>query len=259
MTETVASDDALGYRARIGILVPASNTIAPPEYDMLAPVGVTNQVARMRPTPPGTASGDIETYRKGGDGQVPVIAEAIAMVLHARPSIILLGHSIDSFRGGLAGAMALQREVDGHAKGVKVLLPALAFLSALETLGIARGARLAALTPYWPPEDAEVEGFFVSAGYHVERVLGLKRKGPAGIASTTAAEVMDGLRNLASERVDAILQPGTNLASIKLAANASAELGIPVIACNTAIYWHALRTIGISDRMEGFGALFAAH
>jgi maleate isomerase len=32
-------------------------------------------------------------------------------------------------------------------------------------------------------------------------------------------------------------------------------LGKPVIAINTATYWHALRANGIQDRMRGFGAL----
>jgi maleate cis-trans isomerase len=29
----------------------------------------------------------------------------------------------------------------------------------------------------------------------------------------------------------------------------------PVIAINTATYWHALRAIGIADRLAGFGRL----
>jgi maleate isomerase len=34
-------------------------------------------------------------------------------------------------------------------------------------------------------------------------------------------------------------------------------LGKPIIAINTATYWHALRTNGVKDRMEGFGRLLA--
>lgn len=251
--------DPLGPRARIGILVPASNTIAQPELELLAPPGVTNQVARMRPTPAGKAGGNLETYREGVDTQVPIIAEAIAMALHATPKAIILAHSMDTFRGALAGARALQERLDGCAPGVPVILPALAFLPALQALGVGPGARLAALTPYWPPEDEHVHAFFSSAGYKVTRILGLKRTGAAAIAATTAAELIAGLRELAQDNVDAIIQPGTNLASIRVAAEASAWLGVPVIACNTACYWHALRKIGIADRMRGFGALFADH
>ena len=39
--------DALGYRAKIGILVPATNTIVEPELAALQPPGVTNHVSRM--------------------------------------------------------------------------------------------------------------------------------------------------------------------------------------------------------------------
>ena len=35
------------------------------------------------------------------------------------------------------------------------------------------------------------------------------------------------------------------------------ELEKPVIAINTATYWHALRSHGIRDQMDGFGALLA--
>ncbi|HAE50058.1 MAG TPA: arylmalonate decarboxylase, partial [Tistrella mobilis] len=32
-------------------------------------------------------------------------------------------------------------------------------------------------------------------------------------------------------------------------------LGKPVIAINTAIFWHALRAQGIDDRIDGWGSL----
>ena len=44
---------------------------------------------------------------------------------------------------------------------------------------------------------------------------------------------------------------------VRLAAAAEMWLGKPIIAINTATYWHALRASGIKDRMEGFGRLLA--
>ena len=41
----------------------------------------------------------------------------------------------------------------------------------------------------------------------------------------------------------------------RLAAAAELWLGKPVIAVNTATYWHALRTRGIADRIDGYGRL----
>ena len=36
-------------------------------------------------------------------------------------------------------------------------------------------------------------------------------------------------------------------------------LGKPVIAINTATYWHALRAQGINDKVAGFGNLLECH
>jgi maleate isomerase len=42
---------------------------------------------------------------------------------------------------------------------------------------------------------------------------------------------------------------------VRLAASAELWLGKPVIAINTATYWHALRQNGINDKIAGFGGL----
>ena len=55
--------------------------------------------------------------------------------------------------------------------------------------------------------------------------------------------------------MDAIVQVGTNLAFAEVAPMAESRLSKPVIAINTATYWHALRRNGIMDWFEGFGAL----
>jgi maleate isomerase len=65
------------------------------------------------------------------------------------------------------------------------------------------------------------------------------------------------LQKLDGDDVDAIVQVGTNLSMVRLAAAAEMWLGKPVIAINAATYWHALRTNGITERREGFGRLMS--
>jgi maleate isomerase len=55
------------------------------------------------------------------------------------------------------------------------------------------------------------------------------------------------------------VQVGTNLAMARLAGIAEFWLDKPVIAVNTATWWHALRTNGIEDRIHGWGSLLAEH
>ena len=38
-----------------------------------------------------------------------------------------------------------------------------------------------------------------------------------------------------------------------------ARHGKPIVACNAAIYWQALRQIGITDPIPGFGTLLRDH
>ena len=47
MSSAVTSLDALATRAKIGVIVPATNTVVQPEMEAMRPSGVTNHVSRM--------------------------------------------------------------------------------------------------------------------------------------------------------------------------------------------------------------------
>ena len=94
-------------------------------------------------------------------------------------------------------------------------------------------------------------------GFRVMRDMALECRSWTAIAEVTPAQCRDALRKLDGDDVDAIVQVGTNLSMVRLAAAAELWLGKPVVAINAATYWHALRANGIADRMEGFGRLLA--
>jgi maleate isomerase len=89
----------------------------------------------------------------------------------------------------------------------------------------------------------------------VVRDLCLERPSPVQIAHTTNEMCRKAILELDGDDVEAIVQVGTNLSMIRLAAAAELFLGKPVIAINTATYWHALRACNIQDRKAGFGSL----
>jgi maleate isomerase len=66
---------------------------------------------------------------------------------------------------------------------------------------------------------------------------------------------VEAIRKIDGDDVDAIVQVGTNLSMVRLAAMAEMWLGKPVIAINAATYWHALRANGITERVAGCGRL----
>ena len=75
------------------------------------------------------------------------------------------------------------------------------------------------------------------------------------IAKVTPQRLTEVIAHLDGPDVDAIVQVGTNLSMVQLAADTEQALGKPVIAINTATYWHALRAIGIDDKISGLGRL----
>ena len=89
------------------------------------------------------------------------------------------------------------------------------------------------------------------------RDIYLECKSWTAIAEVTTDVLRDKLIVLNGDAgdVDAIIQVGTNLSMVRLAAAAEMWLGKPVIAINTATYWHALRQNGIPDKIPGLGRL----
>ncbi len=104
-----------------------------------------------------------------------------------------------------------------------------------------------------------MRGFFQDWGYEVVRLKGLRCGGPVVIAHVTADELRDTIDELDGDDVDAIVQCGTNLSMVQVAAEKERELGKLVLAINTATYWYALRQNGIEDRFDRFGSLPRDH
>lgn len=243
--------DRLGYRLKLGIVIPSTNTTVQPETDDMRPPGVTNHIGRIH-------IGDMPL---GNDTEFTAMVEAIApglypaidRVMTCAPQHLVMGMSIPTFWGGIEGAAMLQKRMEQHA-GVPVTMGSHACIEALKQYeGI---QRIGILTPYQPVGDANVARFFEESGYGVAAVHSLKRPSEVQIAHATEASIRDGLRQLAATGIDAIVQVGTDLAVADLADEAERWLDVPVIAINTATYWLALRRSGIDDKVAGYGSLF---
>ncbi len=242
--------DALGYRAKIGILVPATNTIVEPELASLQPPGVTNHVSRMSRVKRDTV--DLENYRRVL-GHSLDMDEAIDVLTACEPDLIILGHSIDSFARGPAGARQMQSEIETTAGGIPVVIPSLALLRALEALG--RPRSLGILTPYMPPGDEACTAFFEQSGYRVAAIKGLQHPTPLHIATAGKALLNAAVDEVNRPDVDCIVKVGTNSAIARLVPQIERRIGKPVVAVNLAMYWAALRRLGIADPLTGYGTL----
>jgi maleate isomerase len=163
-----------------------------------------------------------------------------------------MGMSAVTFFDGVKGADRFVKQVEEFS-GLKISVGSHACTAALNAYGGVK--RIAVLSPYWPAMNIEVARYFTDMGFSVVRDIALQRPSWIGIAETTSEECVAAMKYLDGDDVDAIVQVGTNLSMVKLAAMAEMWLGKPVIAINTATYWHALRARGIQDKVEGCGKL----
>ena len=245
--------DVQGWRKKFGVLGPSTNTIVQPDFDDMRPRGVTNHYSRIF-TPNSEAISN-ETFMAGTTKISEGVIDAVRSVMTCSPDYLVMGMSAITFYDGVAGADAFQKKVEDEA-GIKISIGSHATSAALKAYGNIK--KISFISPYYPIANAEVKRYFEECGFEVVRDICLQCPSWTAIAEVPE----DRLRSLIIEElngddVDAIVQVGTNLSMVALAAEAETWLGKPVIAINTATYWHALRANGIEDKKTGFGRLLS--
>jgi maleate isomerase len=244
--------DVLGWRRKFGVLGPSTNTIVQPDFEMMRPPGVTNHYSRIF-TPNAKAVSN-DTFMAGTLVIGENTLDAVKSVMTSEPDYLVMGMSAVTFYGGAKGADAFQEKVE-KTSGVKISIGSHSCTAALKAYGGIK--RIAFLSPYYPVANEQVRKYFTDSGFEVVRDLYLECKSWTAIAEVTPEELRPKLIELNGNGrdVDAIIQVGTNLSMVRLAAAAEMWLGKPVIAINTATYWHALRANKILDKIPGLGRL----
>lgn len=244
--------DCLGYRLKVGVVVPSTNTTVQPETDALRLPGVTYHVGRIPITDRKITSDSfldhVAAMRAG-------IESACAQVMTAGVQALIMGVALEAFWGGLKGSAELRARLEG-LYGVPVILGSEAVRAALAAFG---AKRIAVLTPHMPKGDAEVRAWLEEAGFAVAGLTGLQCASPTAIAHVSQARIREALKALDGPDVDALVQVGTNLAGAAVCAEAERWLGKPALSINTVSAWAALRGAGIGDRIVGCGRIFEEH
>ena len=244
--------DVLGWRRKFGVLGPSTNTIVQPDFEMMRPPGVTNHYSRIF-TPNAQAVSN-ESFMAGTQLIGENTLEAVRSVMTCSPDYLVMGMSAVTFFGGAAGADAFQASVEKES-GIKISIGSHSCTAALKTYGGVK--RIAILSPYYPVANQQVARYFTDSGFEVVRDIYLECKSWTAIAEVPTDVLREKLIELNGNGhdVDAIVQVGTNLSFVAQADALEGWLGKPVVAINTATYWHALRQNQIMDQIPGLGRL----
>lgn len=232
--------DTLAPRAVIGVMTPAMNTVVQPELELLRPPGVTNQMQR---------------FRLGGDAVSGDLPDEAAKLMDCAPLAIAVGLTTDAGPGGPDKLAKRCAEVSRQV-GIPVHGASQADYQGLRALG---AKRLGIVTPFNAEVDAVVKANTESAGFEVVAIKGTEAPSLPAICETPLDDIRAVFAAVAASECDVILQVGTALPVVAMIAELEAEHRKPIVACNAAVYWQTLRTVGITDPIHGFGRLLEAH
>ena len=245
--------DVVGFRAKMGVIIPSTNTVVESDFwDMRIP-GVTFHTGRIYIAHP-TLSSDAAMEALLAQVQT-AIETAVRDVMTSQPDYLIMGMSAPTFWGGLEGGQRFAEKMR-KLSGLPISMGSNACRVALEKY---HAKKIAVLTPYQPIMREQIVKYFQDCGLQVVRYKDLCCPSATAIAEVTPAALRPVLQELNGPDVDAIVQCGTNLSMIRLAADAEGWLDKPVIAINTATLWHAYRVNGWLDHVYGFGSLLSQH
>ena len=250
--------DACSFRRRFGLLVPATNTIMEHELwsivlanrgpGALEGIGFhTTGVLTPKPAV-GTAQG-LRTFKRdflGGLGDAMVRARLAA------PQYLIMGCALEHILEGLASI----REAMAVAESYSNLSWSTWHDAAKAALDGFGAKRIGILTPWEKIGNASAIRMFGDLGFEVVASVGFSCADVQHIAHVPdAAKEKAVLELLATSgnRLDAIVQCGTNMSMVAVAEKLEPRIGIPILSINAAILWYALRENGFDGSFVGGG------
>jgi len=235
----------IGYRARLGFLLPPGNPTVEAETMAMAPAGVSLHFQRMVGRGnPGAPDGQNERNRS----MVEHIDESIEMLALVKPDIIVIAHTATSYDLTAAEEAALLDRL-AERSGTRVTTAFASVAAALERLGV---KRLSLGTPYSAETTALGKAHLEAHGIEVVHVRNLD---VANIYDTTAEDAYRLARSIDWPEAEAVFLSGTGMPTVSVLNMLETDLQKPVISSNAAMMWLALRACGVNQAITGFGRL----
>jgi len=235
-----------GWRSRVGLLVPSSNTTMEPEFYKMAPEGVSVHTARMKLV--NVTERDLLEMEK----QAVSAAEKLK---DAAVDLILYGCTSGSLIKGKDYDVRIAGELERQV-GVKSITTSTAVLKALEELDV---SKLSVATPYVDDINEKEKRFLEENGFEVAKIEGLGLESNVEIGRRDPWVAYRLARKVYTSGVDAIFISCTNFRTVEVIDPLERDLGVPVVTSNQASMWFALRSLGVKGRYDQYGELMREH
>jgi maleate cis-trans isomerase len=237
----------IGWRARLGFLVPPGNPTVEAEMIALASSGVSLHFHRMAVG--GGVPGALDNQDERTRTMIDSLDESVALLAMVKPDIIMIAHTATSYHLGRAREAELLARLT-EASGTLVVTAFGSVVAALERLGV---RRVALGAPYSPETTAQGHAHLENHGFTVVRSENLK--GVTNIYDETAERAYGLARDVNRPEAEAVFLSGTGMPTLPVLELLEADLRKPVLSSASAMMWHALRSCGVNQPIPGYGRL----
>ena len=231
-------NDRTRGRARIGVVVPFSNTNLEPDLMMLCPPGVSLHFARAGGYDL-DAIPDERQMRRYSDAPFEEVVDSLRA---CRPDVMLYGSTSATLAQGPEFDAEFRRRIEARADAPAVTAASVV-IEALEDLGV---KRIAFSSPYVASLNDHAVSFIEAFGFRcVGRADTAAPLGNAEVAAFTPEDVMVLAREADCEQAEAVVLSCTDMRAAEAAPAIEASLGKPVVTSNRAMMHAALKRIGV--------------
>jgi maleate cis-trans isomerase len=234
-----------GRKGRIGLIVPANNSVIEPELWSVLPRGVSLHATRI------LAKGDLTPqaiHRMESD-----TGSAVEQLVATGVDVIAYCDMVTTFIMQ-AGWNESTMQRFSQATGVPCISAWTALRDALAKLGT---RRLAIGTPYPASIHALVAPFFQQKNFQVTSHATLDIVSMREVPTVDAARLKGFLKKLDVHGCDALVLLATDLPTFSSIASLESECGVPVLTSNQTILWRALSQLGSTREVHNLGRLFS--
>ncbi len=243
-------------RTRIGVLTPHADVWPEAEFGAMAPDGISIHAARVPfggYKPGGTMDRTIADDPVRAFADPPLVDDAAELLASAPLHAIAYGFTSSSYVRGAADDAKLKERLEKRTRGIPVVIPCAAAVTALMALGV---TRLALVSPPWFSAEMDQQGarYFQSQGFEIVHT------GPAGLPSDQQAiqpsQLYEWVRTHTPNSAEAVFIGGNGLRAIGVIEPLEKNLDRPILTANQVAFWQALALAGASEPIVGYGRIF---
>ncbi|MGD2098612.1 MAG: hypothetical protein PVG35_13590 [Desulfobacterales bacterium] len=236
-----------GWRARIGIVYPASG-LADMEYYALCPPGVSVHITRTSMPDEGCVT--LESMQEVAECNL--FNQHAADLATVRPHVIVWMCTSGSFSCGPEWDENLCTMLCEGGRCAATTTSS-ALIAAMQALGV---KKVSLATPYEPRLNQKLIEFIEHFGVEVVNHSGLGLTQDWDIGRLDPATLNDLVHKVDTDEAEAVFVSDTGIVLSPIAEVLEQDLGKPVFSANMASMWHALQLAGVKDNLPNVGSLF---